>query len=177
MNAWSIGWRAVATISMIVDYFFFATGNPSLTYSALGGWFLIPLVVATLVAGMYAVAAAGDSVKRRGFVLYLGIVGAASAILFASSDAARRHAETVLVGYASDFVHDPSISTVRANAETRAIMAEIARGPHTMHEEGFIPTFRRGDFTIKTSPDRTYTMILVIPWDGTPDITIGSESS
>jgi hypothetical protein len=177
MNVWTAGWRTVVTIVLIMDYFLFATGNPSLTYSAFGGWFLIPLVVATVIAGMYAVAAVGNPAKRRGFVVYLGTVAAVSAMLFAISGAAHRHAETVLVAYASDFAHDPSTSTVRANAATRALMAEIARGPHTLREDGFIPTFRRGDFNITTGPDRKYTMILVMSWDGTPCITIGSEGS
>ena len=38
-------WHTLGGGLLIFDYFLFVTGNPSITYSLLGGWFEIPLIL------------------------------------------------------------------------------------------------------------------------------------
>ena len=82
-------WRTATSDLLIFDYFLFVTGNPSITYSFLGGWFEVPLILVAIVTGSYGYGTARGKAKKRQFALHAFAVGLFSSALFITSPYAR----------------------------------------------------------------------------------------
>lgn len=169
------GWRTVSSVLLLVDYFLFSTGNPSLTYNILGGWFIIPLAGAAVISISYWRLVHRKKENRRLFVSHLITIVAVSIALFWMSGDARQHAIATLEADAQAFVNDPETSKVEASKKTRTLMADIKKQPYTMHLDSFIPTFRRIDYVLTVETNKTFTLILVKKWNGIPEISLVSQ--
>jgi len=167
----AFGWRTGVVVLIIVDYFLYSTGNPSLTYSVLGGWFIVPLVGAALVTIVYAFGAYKSQKDRGLWVLHLAIVVGVSVMLLSLSGQARQYAEQNVEADVHAFVKDPTTRGVEAADQARALMIEIKKRDYTMERETFIPTFRRMDYLFKSDTGKKYRLILVKEWNGVPEIS------
>jgi len=169
------GWRTASSVLLLADYFLFSTGNPSLTYSFFGGWFIIPLAGAAIISISYWRLVYRKKENRRLFTSHLIIIVAVSIALFWMSGYARQHAIATLEADAKAFVDDPATSKVEASKETRTLMADIGKQPHTMRLDAFIPTFRRIDYLLTVQTNKRFTLILVKKWNGIPEISLVSQ--
>lgn len=165
-------WPTVASCALILDYVLFTTGNPSITYSVLGGWFLIPLIAAVLVSVFYAFRVGRESNGRRSLILHLAIVGALSIALFVASPYAREFAQDRLQAQLVEFVKDPSQAKAIVSDDARRLMAELNKQKQSMERETFIPTFRRMDYLFKVEGGTKYRLIMRMSWNGTPEISL-----
>ncbi len=164
-------WRTVASGLLIFDYFLFVTGNPSITYSFLGGWFAVPLVLAAIVTGSYGYGTARREVKKGQFFMHAFAIGVLVLALFVTNAYARGLARTRLELTVASFIRDPMGSKADVSSAERKLMAEIRRQEHTMEYETFIPTFRRMDYLFVTSKTgERYRLIVTMDWKGTPVI-------
>ena len=168
----SLLWPTVASCALILDYVLFTTGNPSFTYSVLGGWFLIPLVGAVLVTVFYAYKVGRESDGRRSLILHLTIVGVFSIALFVASPYAREFAQDRLQAQLTEFVKDPSQTRAAVSDDARRLMAELNKQKYSMERETFIPTFRRLDYLFRVETGTKYRLIMTMSWNGTPEISL-----
>lgn len=166
-------WPTSASGLLIFDYFLFATGNPSITYSFLGGWFVIPLLLAAIVTGSYGYGMASGKVSSRQFVLHVIAVGILSLALFVISPYARELAKTRLQSMVVSFVEDPINTTGDVTKDERQLMLEIRKQQYTMQYETFIPTFRRMDYRfVNAKTGEKYRLIMTMGWRGTPAFSL-----
>src|ERR1700687_1004859 len=63
-------WRTAISGFMMFDRFMFGTGNPSMTYSLFGGYFMIPFAIVAFVTGSYANRVLTGAVPKREFMLH-----------------------------------------------------------------------------------------------------------
>lgn len=168
----TFGWRTVVTVLIIVDYFLFSTGNPSLTYSALGGWFIVPLAVVVVVTVSYGFRAYKQPKDRSLCALHLAIVAGVSVLLLSFSGKAREYAAANVEADILAFFNDPATHKVDAADQARTLMAEIKQQRHSMERETFIPTFRRMDYLFKSDTGKKYRLILVEEWNGVPSVSL-----
>jgi hypothetical protein len=165
-------WCTFGTCALILDYALFTTGNPSVTYSVLGGWFLIPLAAAVLVSMFYAYRAGQQPEGKRGLLLHLMIVGGFCAALFVASPYARQFAQDRLQIQLTEFVKNPTQAKADTSEEVRSLMAQLNAQKYSMERETFIPTFRRLDYLFKTDSGTTYRLVMKMSWNGTPEISL-----
>ena len=168
----TFGWRTAVTVLIVVDYFLFSTGNPSLTYSVLGGWFIVPIAVAFIVTVSYGFRAYSQPKNRSLCALHLIIVAGVSALLLSFSGQARQYAAVNVEADILAFVNDPATRKVDAADQTRALMSEIKQQRHSVERETFIPTFRRMDYLFKSDTGKKYRLILVKEWNGVPSVSL-----
>ena len=169
-------WRTVLTVLIAVDYFLFVTGNPSVTYSLLGGWFIAPLLLGLIIGVSYAIAQWRAVPGRRFVLAYVFIVAITAGTLFAFSREARDHASDSLGKYAAEVVQDPGTKTVRASQATRGLLVEIRKYPYTLQRDAFIPTFRRIDYQVRSERLGQFTLSLTMSWNGVPDVSVLPQS-
>jgi hypothetical protein len=166
-------WHTLAGGLLILDYFLFVTGNPSITYSLFGGWFWVPLFFAVVVTLCYAYGVAREQVNKRHFALHVFAVGVFSLSLIPASPYARQFARARLQEEIGSFVKDPSNSRADVSSEERQLMIEIGQQKHTAQFEAFIPTFRRMDYLfVKTKTGEKYRLIMTMSWSGKPVISL-----
>lgn len=115
-------WRTAITLAVVLDYFLFATGNPSITYSIFGGWFIVPLLLGALVFIWYGLQSFRTSQGRRVFAYYVVVVFATGTVLLPLSSTARSHAATRLESEVLAFAKDPGTRRVEASDSSRALM-------------------------------------------------------
>jgi hypothetical protein len=168
----AFGWRTASSVLLIVDYFLFSTGNPSLTYSVMGGWFIAPLFAAAIIFAEYGSRAYEGKKERRLFFLYFVVVVATSVTLLLFSGEARQRAIANLESDVMAFVNDPATPKVEASDKTRALMADIKKHPYSMQRDAFIPTFRRMDYIFKAEMGQKYLLVLIMKWNGVPTISL-----
>lgn len=162
----------VASCALILDYALFTTGNPSLTYSLLAGWFLIPLICAVLVTVFYVYKIGPKPEGRRSVILHLTIVGVFSFALFVASPYARERAQNRLQAQLAEFVTDPGQAKAAVSDDARRLMAELNKQKYSMERETFIPTFRRLDYLLRVETGTKYRLIMRMSWNGTPEISL-----
>ncbi len=170
-------WRTVAVCLLVFDYFLFVTGNPSITYSVLGGWFEITMVSAVTIIALYAYHVLKERTAKRPFVIHVLIVGLFSAALLIASSYARENARNRLEAEIASFVRDPAHAKVIASDEARALMARISTQKYSEEREAFIPTFRRMDHLFKTEAGAKYRLVMTMNWSGAPEISFRSVDS
>lgn len=162
-------WRISLSCLLIFDYFLWSTGNPSITYSALGGLFWITLIAAVMII---ASSVPGEGEAWSPFIVYLSIVGLFSVMLLATSPYATEFAAARLEDEIGLFVKDPINSKADVSNEERQLMVEIRNQRYSMERETFIPTFRRIDYLFKTETGAEHRLILTMSWNGTPQISV-----
>lgn len=165
-------WPTIASCVLILDYALFTTGNPSFTYSVLGGWFLIPLIAAVLVTIFHAYNVGRASGANRGLVLHLIIVGGFSLVLLAASPYAREFAQERLQAEVTAFIKEPNQAKAAAADDARRLMSELNKQKYSMERETFIPTFRRMDYVFRIESGIKYRLIMKMSWNGTPEISL-----
>jgi hypothetical protein len=166
-------WRTSATGLLVFDYFLFSTGNPSVTYSCLGGWFEVTLLVAFIVTASYGYESLIGRENKCVFSLHILFLAALSLALFVASPHARQLASARLQAKADVFIKDPISYRGDVSSEGRQLMAEIRKQKFTVQRSAFIPTFQRTDYLLRTEQGVTYLLILETRWNGTPVITLG----
>lgn len=174
-KAVAFGWRTAMSVLLIVDYFLFSTGNPSVTYSVLGGWFIVPLVVAVIVTALYGLRAYEAKSDRRVFLLHCLIIAVVSVVLLSLSEEARERAIANLEADVVAFVNDPTTPKSEASDKTRALLTDIKKQRYSMKRDTFIPTFRRMDYMVKTERGQKFVLILVVKWNGVPTFALLPE--
>jgi hypothetical protein len=170
-------WRTASVCLLIFDYFLFVTGNPSITYSVLGGWFEIPLVTAVIIVTFYAYHLLKERREKRLLVTHVLTVGLFSAALLTVNSYARDNARDRFETEIASFVRDPANAKVVASDEARALMAKIATQKYSEEREAFIPTFRRMDYLFKTEVGEKYRLVMTMGWNGAPEISFRSVDS
>lgn len=166
-------WHTLGGGLLIFDYFLFVTGNPSITYSLLGGWFEIPLFFAVVVTSFYAYGIARGTVSKRHFALHVLVVGIFSLVLLLESSYAREFARRRVQEEIGSFVKDPANSRADVSGEERRLMIEIGQQKYTAQFEAFIPTFRRIDYLfVGTKTGERYRLTMTMSWSGKPVISL-----
>lgn len=160
------------TCLLVFDYFLFSTGNPSVTFSLLGGWFELTLIGIIVVPSIYGFAVLGDEKTRKFFIYHVALICLFALVMFRISAGARNFAEARMQDQIAAFAAKPASNAVVASDESRRLMAQIAAGEYAMRPEGFIPVFRRGDFLLCTKAGKRYRLIATMSWKGTPQISV-----
>ncbi len=164
-------WRAITTCLLILDYFLFATGNPSVSYSLLGGWFWISLLAAVTVVSSYA----PPSFRGKGarpFYWLLSIVGIFSVVVFFASSYASNFAAARMEAQILFFVKDPASSTADVSSEERQLMMKLVDEKYDTKRETFIPTFRSMDYLLTMQNGDKYRLAIRMSWNETPVISL-----
>ena len=99
-------WRALLSCLLIFDYFLSTTGNPSITYSVLGGWFWSTLIAAVMIVASY-VPASFKGREAKPFFVLLSVVGVFSVALFVASPYATGFAAARMEAQIRSFMKDP----------------------------------------------------------------------
>jgi len=170
-------WRTLATGLLIFDYFLFSTGNPSVTYSFLGGWFVVTLLVALIVTASYGYESLVGRENRRLFFLHILFLAALSLAFFVASPRARQLASVRLQAKADSFIKDPISYKADVSSEERQLMVEIEKQKFTVQRSAFIPTFQRTDYLLRTEQGATYLLVTETRWNGTPVISLRRTQS
>ena len=165
-------WRTAATALLVFDYFLFSTGNPSITYSFLGGWFGVTLLAAFIIAASYGAKTFAGRETKRGFLLYILFIIALSLALFVASPYAGRVAGARLQAKADSFVKDPTNYKAEVSSEERQLMVELKKQKFTVQRAAFVPTFQRADYLFRTEQGATYLLVMETKWNGTPVISL-----
>ena len=165
-------WRTAVSCLLLFDYFLFATGNPSITYSILGGWFEVTLVAAAVVAVSYGYEVSKGREAKQRFVLYLIAVGLFSLVLLMTSTYARDLANAHLQAEIGSFISDPIGSKADVSNDERQLMVELKGQKYSVEREAFIPTFRRMDYLFETETGEKYRLVITMGWNGTPRISL-----
>ena len=165
-------WRTSATGLLVFDYFLFSTGNPSVTYSFLGGWFEVTLLGAFIVTASYGYESLIGRENKRPFLLHILFLAALSLALFEASPHARQLAIVRLQAKADSFIKDPISYTADVSSEGRQLMVEIEKQKFSVQRSAFIPTFQRTDYLLRTEQGATYLLVLETRWNGTPVISL-----
>lgn len=164
-------WRTLVSCLLIFDYFLFTTGNPSITYSILGGWFWLTLITVVMVVTS-CVPASFKGGETKPFYVLLGVVGGLSSVLIIASPYAREFAVTSLQAEIDLFVKNTINSKADASKAERQLMVKVKSQKYVMDREAFIPTSRRMDYIFRTDAGEKYRLIMVISWNGTPIISL-----
>jgi hypothetical protein len=169
---WTDYWRTAVTGLLMLDFFLFTTGNPSLTYSFFGGWFEVTLIAATIITIFYGYDVLQGKKSKRAFALHLLVIGLFSIALLVLSEQARLFASDRLEAQVISFVNNPTNNDTVASAQERNLMEEITKGKYSMEIEGFIPTFRRMDYLLSTESHEKYRLIVIMNWNGVAQISL-----
>ena len=169
-------WRVITTCFLLFDYFLFTAGNPSLSYSLLGGWFWVTLFAAVIIVSSYAPPSFSGNAARP-FYLLLSIVGVFSVVLFFASPYAHDLAANRMEAEILSFMKDPENSKVDALREERQLMVDLKSVKYHKERSVFIPTFREMDYHLTTETGEKYRIRMRIGWSGTPAISVGRVNS
>jgi hypothetical protein len=165
-------WRTLVALAAVVDYFLFSTGNFSLTYSVLGGWFPITLLLVLLVSGSYGVVAVRRSEQRRSFLVHIALLAAVSVALYFLSDRARLFAIEAIDDDAQAFMRNPQNEDIAAPKQARELMTAISSHKYSAVHEAFAPTFRRGDYLLEDDSGIRYRLVLTRNVIGRSEISL-----
>lgn|SRR2546426_264384 len=165
-------WPTVASCLLILDYALFTTGNPSLTYSVLGGWFLIPLLAVVVITASYSYSTVARRQDKRNLIMHFAILGVFSVVLFIASPYAGVFASDRLQAELNEFVKDPARMKAAVSDDMRRLMMELNKQKYSMERETFIPTFRRMDYLLKAETGAKYRLIMTMSWNGIPEISL-----
>lgn len=164
-------WRAVTACLLILDYFLFSTGNPSLLCRFLGGFSWLILFAIAMVISSYAPPSFRGK-EAQPFYGLLSLVGVLSIVLFFASSSAHDHAATHMEAQIISFMKDPERSNADVSPEERQLMINLARQKYNKERGAFIPTFREMDYYLKTEAGEKYLVRIGMSWDGTPVISV-----
>ena len=153
-------WRTPIALAAIVDYFLFSTGHFSLTYSVLGGWFLVTLLLVLFVSGSYGVAAVRRNEQRRFFLVHIALLAFVSVALYSVSDRARLFAIKSIDEDAQAFMRNPQNESIAAPTQARELMTAISSHKYSSVREAFTPTFRRADYLLEDGSASRYRLVL-----------------
>lgn len=169
-------WRTGVSCLLIFDIFLFSTGNPSLSYSVLGGFFWIVLLATAMVVSSY-VPATFKGREARPFYILLSTIGVFSIVLFVASPYATDFAATRLEAQVFSFVKDPLHSKANVSNEERQLMVSLENLKYDMKRDAYIPTFRRMDYLLMTENGEKYLVIMEMSWNDTPVISVRRTDS
>lgn len=164
-------WRAITTCLLILDYWLFSTGNPSVSYSILGGWFWITLFAIAMIVSSYAPPSFRGK-EAQPFYGLLSLVGVLSIVLFFASSSAHDYAATHMEAQIFLFMKDPERSDAAVSLEERQLMINLARQKYDKERGAFIPAFREMDYFLKAETGEKYLVRIRMSWDGTPQISL-----
>ena len=165
-------WRTSATGLLVFDYFLFSTGNPSVTYSFLGGWFGVTLLGAFVVTASYGYESFTRGENKRLLFLHILLLTMFSLALYVASPYARLVASARLQDKADSFIRDPISCKADVSSGERQLMVEIEKQKFTVQRSAFIPTFQRTDYLLRTEQGATYQLVMETQWNGTPVISL-----
>lgn len=168
---WTCFWRTAVSCLLVLDFFLFTTGNPSVTYSFVGGWFELVLIAAVIITVSYGYEVLKGSEAKSHFILHLLVIGLFSIALLILSQQAKVFASDRLEAQIALFVKDPINSEAGVSDLERNLMVEIKKRKYSMERETFIPTFRRMDYFFKTETSEKYRLIMTMSWKGIPQIS------
>lgn len=161
---------------LVLDYFLFSTGNPSLTYSLLGGWFEVTLIGFVTLTAVFCVLLYRHRVARQMLLWHIGVVCLLCVMLFMVSNLARNFAELGIRRQAELFMRSPDTENVMTSDEARRLMEQIGRQKFVAQFEGFIPTYRRVDYQIRTATGDEYNLIAIASWKETIKVSLQKVS-
>jgi hypothetical protein len=158
--------RPLFAAALLIDFFLYSTGNPSIAYSILRGWFLVD-VFAFFGLSAYALSRLRKGKEERApFAGFLFSVVVVTALLLLVSERATEIGAAGMENEVVTFLRDPRSEKFRIDPQERTLAQDVLtrRCEHT--RESFIPTFRRIDYLF-TCPDRQkYRLVLSKRWNG-----------
>jgi hypothetical protein len=165
-------WRSSATGMFLFDYFLFSTGNPSITYSFLGGWFWVTLLAALVVTATYGGRALAEKENKPYFVLHIVCIAILLCVLQVASPVASHLSSVRLQAKVESFIGNPVNCKAEVSGQERQLMAEIGKRKFSVQRSAFIPTFQRTDWILRTDQGVTYLLVMETKWNGTPVISL-----
>lgn len=176
-NLKGFAWRTGLAIALLLDYFLFSTGNPSVTYCLLGGWFEIVLGALLVLTIEYTFKALKGREPKQHFFAFLGAVVASGVILMATSGLARDFAASSMEERVLQFMRDPVGAEAESSQQEKALAASIGKRKYLLHRETFIPTFRRIDYLLVLDDGEKYRLVMTMSWRGISEVSIRKVSA
>ena len=164
-------WRTTAIGLLVFDYFLFSTGNPSVTYSILGGWFWVTLQVAMTVMAYCVYECIIGRVSKRLYLFHLLFLVTLCLALFVVADPyATQFASIRQQAKVDSFIQDPINNKADVSSGDRQLMVEIKKQKYTVQSTEFIPMFRQTNYLFRTEQGALYMLVLGMPCYGQPEI-------
>ena len=149
----------------------FSTGNPSVTYSILGGWYWVTLLVAQTVFAYCVYEFLIGRVNKRLYVFHLlFLLTLCLALFVVAGPNATRFASIRQQAKVDSFIQDPINYKADVSSGDRQLMVEIKRQKYTVQSTDFIPQFRMTYNLFRTEQGALYRLVLDMPWNGLPEI-------
>lgn len=163
--------RPLFAVALLVDFFFYSTGNPSIAYSILQGWFLVE-VFAFFGLSAYALSRLRKGkAERSPFVAFICSVVVATALLLLASDRATEIGAASMDNEVVNFLQDPQSERFQTEPQERTLAQDVLIRRCEHARESFIPTFRRIDYVFTCSDRQKYRMVLSKPSIGKPIVS------
>jgi hypothetical protein len=159
-------WRPLSAALLLIDFFSYSTGNPSIAFSLLRGWFIVEVIAFVVLSG-YALSRLRKGKKERAPVVgFLLTVIAVSALLLVFSEKATEHGAARMAKEVSEFIEDPKSDVYQIDGKERALAQEVLSRGCSLIRESFIPTFKRIDYLFTCPDTQKYRLVLTKRWNG-----------
>ena len=165
----------VVTLLLIIDYFLYVTGNYSLIYGVLGGWFVINAVV-LITLFIYTIVVSFKMENRSFIATYVTVVLLFSVILYSLSDAARNHAKEAMHETVSEVLVSGLDNKMQFTNETENNFKKLSGSEYEFVFETFIPTKRRIDYLVHVNDGRKFRLIVIKRWDNSNQVYLGGAA-
>ncbi len=163
-------WRTTAVGLLIFDYFLFSTGNLSVTYSFLGGWYWVTLLVAQTFVAYCVYEYLIGRVNKRLYLFHLLFLITLCLALVVASPYARQFASIRQQAKVDSFIQDPINYKADVSSGDRQLMVEIKKQKYTVQSTDFIPPSRMTYNLFRTEQGAIYRLVLDMPRYGPPEI-------
>jgi hypothetical protein len=145
----------------------------SITYSLLGGWFIVNNVL--LVGVFVYTVTKGLKTGYRSFVLFYVISSIAiGALLYYFSDEARDYAKESMHAEAVNLLASGLGKSMYFTSETSQNFEKLSGHDYQLEFETFIPTRRRIDHLLRIDDGRVLRLVVVKRWDNSDHVYLGN---
>ena len=166
----------VATLLLITDYFLYVTGNYSLIYGLLGGWFIINSI-ALIIIFSYTIKRSFKTGHQWFSAIYIIVVLLFSVSLYNVSDIARGHAKEYMSEVVSEILNSGLDDSMDFTDETEKHFKEISGVQYELAFETFIPTRRRIDYLLKVGDKKKFRLIVIKKRDNRSQVYLADAVS
>lgn len=164
---------ALLTLLLLIDYCLYVTGNVSITYSLLGGWFIINNLL--LVGVFVYTVTRGLKAGYRSFVLfYVCSSIVIAALLYYFSDEARDYAQESMHAEAVDLLASGLDKSMYFTNETSQNFEKLLGHDYQLEFETFIPTRRRIDHLLRVNDGTDLRLVLIKRWNNSDHVYLGN---
>lgn len=156
---------------LIFDYFLYVTGNPSIIYTFIGGFFFLYFFIAPVISYMFCAKVIRDGYGKLPVYTHVGSIIVFSAVTFLLSDEARNYAVNNFDALTHK-IFDRKSTNIIISDDDLTLLDEIRNKSFELERDGFVPTIRRMDYIVKSEHEKSYRIIVQIKWNNTPIVII-----